>query len=285
MSAFRVILFPFLASFAFGQASPPRLEFEVASIRPAAPLLERASFGLHVDGAQVNCNGFSLKDYVMMAYKLKPYQVEGPEWLASQRFDVSAKLPDGATREDVPQMLIALLEDRFHLKVHRDTKDFPVYGLLKGKGDFKGKESEPDSTGGNVNVAVEGGRGGVSINMGHGSSFTFADNRMVATKLTMTAVADSLGRFCDKPVVDMTGLKGAYDFTLEFTPEDYQAMLIRSAVNAGVSLPPQAMRLMENASGDSLFTAVERVGLKLESRKAPLEELVIDHIEKMPTEN
>jgi len=83
----------------------------------------------------------------------------------------------------------------------------------------------------------------------------------------------------------MTDLKGIYDFVLEFTPEDFRAMQIRAAIAAGVSLPPQALQLAESASGDSLFTSVEKLGLKLDSRKAPMEVLVIDHAEKTPTEN
>jgi uncharacterized protein (TIGR03435 family) len=94
-----------------------------------------------------------------------------------------------------------------------------------------------------------------------------------------------LTRFNDKPVVDMTGLTGTYDISLTFSPEDYQAMLIRSAIYAGVTLPPQALRALEGVSGDTLFAALQTVGLKLESRKAPLEVLVVDSVSKTPTEN
>jgi uncharacterized protein (TIGR03435 family) len=94
-----------------------------------------------------------------------------------------------------------------------------------------------------------------------------------------------MARFTDRPVVDMTALKGHYDFALELSPEDFGAMGIRAAIAAGVALPPQALQAAEAASGDSLFNAVEKLGLKLESRKAPVEVLVIDHAEKTPTEN
>ena len=101
----------------------------------------------------------------------------------------------------------------------------------------------------------------------------------------MTVLADTLTRFVDRPVVDATELKGTYDFTLEFSPEDFRAMMIRSAITAGVVLPPGVERLADGASGDSLFTAIQTLGLKLESRKAPLDALVIDQIQKAPTEN
>src|SRR5580765_8248033 len=85
----------------FGQAAPARLEFEVASIRPSPPIMgvPQVSAGVHIDGAQVRCNMLSLSLYFQIAYRVKIYQVVGPEWLKSERFDIAAKLPDGATRE------------------------------------------------------------------------------------------------------------------------------------------------------------------------------------------
>jgi uncharacterized protein (TIGR03435 family) len=101
----------------------------------------------------------------------------------------------------------------------------------------------------------------------------------------MPSFAEGLRRFMDRPVIDQTGLTKAYDFTLTFTPEDYNAMMIRSALSAGVVLPPQALRALDYSSGDSLFSAVEALGLKLDRRKAPLEVVVVDQMEKTPTEN
>jgi uncharacterized protein (TIGR03435 family) len=101
----------------------------------------------------------------------------------------------------------------------------------------------------------------------------------------MLSLADSLARYLDRPVVDMTGLTGKYDFTLPLTAEDYRPLLIRSAINAGVSLPPEALRLLDGASDESLHSALHTVGLKLEPRKAPLEVLLIDQVKKVPTEN
>jgi uncharacterized protein (TIGR03435 family) len=252
--------------------------------------------GVHVDGARVSCTSLNLKDYISAAYKLKIYQIEGPDYIGSERFDINAKLPAGATESQVPGMLKAMLADRFKMKAHMETKDFPVYALAVAKGGLKMKESPPDPNAevGDpgekpkapaTNVSGSGGRGGVHIEYGHGSFFTMADNKFIARKLPMTTFAELLGRFEDKPVVDQTGLTGSYDFDLEFTPEDYMAMLIRSAIAAGVTLPPEALRALSGSSGDSLLNALDRLGLKLENRKAPLEVLVIDHIEKAPTDN
>ena len=103
--------------------------------------------------------------------------------------------------------------------------------------------------------------------------------------MRVSSIVNALSAFMNRPVVDMTNLKGKYDFVLEFSPEDFRAMGIRAAIAAGVAPPPQAIQLAEAASGDSLSIALEKLGLKLESHKAPIEALVIDHCEKAPTEN
>lgn len=282
---------PIISSLAAFAQSP---QFEVASIRPSdTAATDRVHVGVHIDGAQLTCNYFSLKDLIRMAYAVKDYQITGPDFLASDRFDIAAKLPAGAGQDQVRDMMKALLEERFQVKLHHDKKDFPVYGLLIAKNGLKIKESPADPDAGDskeqakapVNVTATGGRGGVNVNLGHGSYFTFSDNKLVAKKLTMASFAEMLARFEDRPVVDMTGLTGNYDIELTFTPEDYRAMLIRSAVVAGVSLPPEALKMMEGASGDSLLAGLEKVGLKMESRKAPLDVLVVDHALKVPTDN
>jgi uncharacterized protein (TIGR03435 family) len=276
-----------------GQTAAP-VEFEVASIKPSEGIgPRRVRAGVHVDGSQVNCVALSLSNLVEIAYRVKAYQVSGPDFMAAQRFDINAKLPAGAAEKDVPEMLQSLLADRFKLKLHRESKDLAVYALVRGKGDLKMQEAPPDPPAeadakekpGVVNVAASGEARGVNINYGNGSYFNFGDNKLEGHKLTADQTAATLSRFTERPVVNMTDLKGKYDFVLELTPEDYRAMLIRSAMNAGVSLPPEALQYVEGASVASLFSAVDKLGLKLDSRKAPVEVLVIDHAEKSPTEN
>jgi uncharacterized protein (TIGR03435 family) len=276
------------AAVLFAQTAPPRPEFEVASIKPStvAPTGAQVHVGVQIDGAQVHCTYLSVRDYIRIAYRVKEHQVIGPNWLASERFDIHAKLPAGATRDQVPEMLQTLLEARFQIKMHRDSKEFPVYGVVVGKGGLKLKESplDPETQAG-VNVTAEGGARGTTINFGRGAYFTLADNRFEARKLTMAQLADSVGRFVERPVVDMTELTGTYDLTLEFTPEEYRTLLIRTALSAGVALPPEVMKFLEGASDESLFKGLQALGLKLESRKAPLEVLVIDSASKTPIEN
>lgn len=242
-----------------------------------------------MDGSHVRIASFSFRDYIAMAYGVKARQVSGPDWIASVRFDINATLPAGFTANDIPEMLQALLADRFQLKMHREQRDFPVYALVLGKGPLKLKEDAPDAdtenSKGGVNVAAAGSAAGVSVNLGHGSYYTFADNKFEAKKMSMDVLARQLDRYLDRPIVDMTELKGTYDLTLNLTPEDYQAMLIRVAVNNGVVLPPQVLQYMEGNNAGSLFDAIQQTGLKLDARKAPLDFLVVDQALKTPTEN
>jgi uncharacterized protein (TIGR03435 family) len=101
----------------------------------------------------------------------------------------------------------------------------------------------------------------------------------------MDMLGRQLERYVDRPIVDMTGLKGNYDLTVTVTPEDAQTMMIRAAVNAGVSLPPQGVQLADHGSIASLLDGFEQLGLKMDSRKAPLDVIVVDQASKTPTGN
>jgi uncharacterized protein (TIGR03435 family) len=283
-----LLVVPVLWSFlAFSQTRP---EFEVASIRPVSQIANNAvAAGLRVDGSQVRYSDLTLKDYIGLAYRIRGNQVAGPDWLSSVTFDIAAKLPDGGKTEQVPEMLQNLLTDRFQMQVHRDKKEFPVYALIVDKGGLKIPElpADPDflGVGGGANVDAAGNGTGVAINFGKGSTFSLGTTQLEIKKLPMGVIADMLTRFLDRPVIDMTELKGAFDITLDLSPEDRTAMLIRSAIAAGVTLPAQAMRVLDISSGDSLFNALQKAGLKLDARKAPLDVVVVDNMRKTPTEN
>ena len=286
-----LLLLTVLTIAAWGQ-QPARPEFEVAAIRTSAPSAElTVAAGAHIDGAQVRWVSYTLKRYMAIAYRVKSDQISGPDWISSDRFDISATIPAGVSTTQMPEMLQRLIEDRFQMKMHREKKDFPVYALEIAKGGLKAQKSAPDPDAAKadastpVNTNVNGSGQGVSIDFGRGSSYTFANSRFEGKKLTMANLARSLELYTDRPVVDMTDLSGAYDFTLDVTAEDYQAMLIRAAVTAGLTLPPEALRLLDGASTPSLFEALEKVGLKLDARKAPLDVVVIDDSRKTPTEN
>ena len=279
---------------ALAQPAPHRAEFEVASIRPsAASGADQVAAGVHIDGAQVNCVAMSLKAYIGIAFDVKDYQVSGPDWLAGQRYNIAAKFADVSERAKFSEMVESLLEDRFGMKTHREKRDLPVYMVVVGKGGSKLKEVAADSAspgaadpGKPFEVTGSGSAAGININLGNGSVVSFANNHLEGRKLTMAQFTQYLAMFMDRPVMDGTDLKGKYDFSVELTPEDYRAMMIRAAVKQGVNLPPQALALLDQASSDSLVNTIESaLGLKLDSRKAPTDMVVVDHIEKTPSDN
>lgn len=279
------------AAMVFAQ-NAPRPEFEVATIRPTGDVTQgQVAAGVHIDGAQVRWAALTLKDYIGAAYRVRVYQITGPDWIGSERFNIAATLPPGSTPDQIPDMMQALLAERFGLKLRREKKEFSVYALEVAKDGLKMKEAAPDPAEANadpragVTVTGAGSAQGVSVNLGRGSSYTFGNNRFDAKKLTMQTLAGNLERFVDRPIVDTTNLTGAYDFALDVTPEDYQNMLIHAAVAAGVVLPPQALRLLDVGPPASLFEALQKLGLRLDARKAPLDFFVVEEARKTPTDN
>jgi uncharacterized protein (TIGR03435 family) len=269
-------------------------QFEVASIRPFEPGQRQVAGGLHFDGAQIRGVGLSLRDYLATAYRFKATLISGPDWTATDRYDISATLPDGSTKAQVPEMLQALLADRFQVKLHNEKKELPIYALVLAKGPPKLKELPPDPNEdkandepvGMANVATIVAIGnGVSVNYARGASFSVGNNQIEVTKLPLWVFCRNLERYSDRQIVDMTGLTGSYSFTVDVTPEDYTAMLLRSAVIRGANLPPEAQKLLDASSSSALSDALQQVGLKLEARKAPLDTLVIDSALKTPTAN
>jgi uncharacterized protein (TIGR03435 family) len=275
-----------LSATAFAQARPA---FEVASIRPSAEQTTSVSVGFQATGSQVRVTAMTIKDYLGIAYSLRPQQIEGPDWIAQQRWDVVATIPEGGA-DKVLEMLQTLLAERFQVKLHRQTKDLPVYVLGVAKAGAKLTESTPDPNApaappDTVTVTGGGNSAAIGLDLGGGKSFTMANNQIQIRRMTMLDLAEVLTRFVDRPVVDQSGLTKTYDLTLDLTPDDFNVLRIRSAVNAGVPLPPQALRLLDNASPDSLSAPLSRFGLTFDARRAPLEVIVVDSASKTPTEN
>jgi uncharacterized protein (TIGR03435 family) len=284
----------FLPVLAVAQTGPSHLEFEVASIRPAAPQDAKVDIGMHIDGSQVRFNFLSVRECMRIAWQVKEYQIVGPDWLSSDRFNITAKLPDGGGNKDqINEMLQNLIKERFGVKFHMDKKDVAVYALVPGKSGLKLKETPPDAAGDDaappkpgLNINATGSAAGVYVDFGNGSYYSFADNKLVGHKLAMDRIVDTLSRYMDKPVVDMTGAPATtyYDFSFDITADDYRTMLIRTAIKAGVTLPPEALRLADLPI-DSLTQSMEAVGLRLDSRKAPVDVMVIDQANRTPTDN
>lgn len=312
---------------------PPTPAFEVASVKPAQDMMAQFSagnmhIGMTVDAARVDIGSISLAELIPMAFRLKPYQVKGPDWLSTNRFDIVAKIPDGVSKEKVPEMLQALLTERFGLTFHRENKDLAVYALIEGKDGSKLTPADPDppgtppadpaasggfmfggppGTGGPRPSSIQlggGGRGGggrammVSTPESGSTRMTTGPDgnmHMEAARVSMTGFADMISRFVDRPVIDSTGLKGFYKITLDLAMGD----LMRVAQSWGMmprgGLPPGMMPggrggapssdTASDPSGAAIFASVQKLGLKLDGRKAPIESIVIDHVEKLPTEN
>lgn len=306
------------ASVLFGQAPPAGPTFEVASVKPSIAVTSitpdmiqsgKIHIGMTVEGSRVEIGLTALSELIRMAYDVKPYQISGPDWMAAQRFDIMAKLPAGATKDQVPAMLQALLADRFKMTVHREKKDHPVYALVVAKGGPKLKESDPDVDKPVADAppptlvlngqSITAGKDGTSATVTGGptgpirTSMSAAGQHIEALKISMPAFADLLGTLVDRPVVDMTELKGAYQLTIDIPIEEIMAFVAKQAAAAGIALPPGAVpggggapaAAPADPTGGSIFQIVQKLGLKLDPRKEPVDAIVIDHLEKTPTDN
>ena len=302
--------------------------FEVASIKavdmpgPAQAASGKIHVGMKIDAARVDIGLFSLTDLICKAYDVKKFQVSGPDWLGTQRFDVIAKMPEGATKDQVPQMLQTLLAERFKLIIHKEKKDQSVYALVVAKGGAKMKEAAPlpgaapaapaegaapteaggpaapPASTGSSEVTFKASAGGAVVNDGKGGQqkISMVDGKIHIenSRASMTEFAEGLSGLVDRPVVDQTELKGFYQMTLELTVQD----MMNAARKAGVNVPgapPSGSAAgadagrPADAAGDStpssIFTSLQNLGLKLEPRKLPVDLIVVDKAEKMPTDN
>jgi uncharacterized protein (TIGR03435 family) len=249
----RAALLAPLACALFGQSAEPTA-FEVASIRPATPQAAgRVSTRKSIDGARVIFTNVTVADFIGAAYKVQQYQVAGPGPISSWRFDLAAKIPNGAPEQRVPQMFQALLNERFKLAFHRETRVLPVYALRVAKGGPKLQTAESAS--------------GIQ-------SDTNSTGLHVDAKCSLLSFAEFLSLRLGRPVLDRTGLSGVFEIKAEWAPDP----VARPAAPGKEAAP-------DSASGPSIFTALqEQLGLRLESARGPVDMLVVDHVE-MPTEN
>ena len=202
----------------------------------------------------------SLSDCLKFAYGIvSDAQISGPDWIKSKevRFDIVAKAPPNTVTEQFPLMMRALLVDRLKLALHHESRELPFLALVVGKDGPKVRESQTAALGAGGNSAV----------LGH----------IIGQQMSMQLLATLLSRFERQIVIDMTELKGSYEVKLEWTPDGNRPI----QPEAG-----GALTRIDAGAGPSIFTAVqEQLGLKLESRKSPLDVLVVDHAEKVPSEN
>jgi uncharacterized protein (TIGR03435 family) len=265
----------------------PAPQFEVASVRPSVPDLNQVRVGFSMTGQQVRFTAIQLAYYVGLAYDMKSSQVIGPANL-QDRFDISGTIPEGVKMDKLSELVRGVLEERFQLKVHRESREMQVYVISVGKGSVALKESA-EAPPADPNAAVVGGGSGstegVSLNFGDGSSFAFSNNQWDGKRFTFPQLAEQLEQFLDHPVVDQTNLKGRYDLVLKLTPDDYTMMRVRGSLNAGFSVGPQFLQRVDAAQFGSLYEAFEQLGLRLEIKKLAQPVVVVDSVLKVPTEN
>lgn len=229
--------------------------FEVATIKPSNP--DRPGKAFLVQGRQFSTLNTSLSDLITFAYGLHARQLIGlPDWAEKDKYDITAK-PDGVGQPSLNQwktMFQKLLVERFQLTFHKDKRELSVYALTVGKSGPKLTKSQGDPN-------------GLPGLFFRGLGVLPAQN---ATMGDFAGVMQSA--VLDKPVVDQTGITGRYDFMLNWTPDESQFG------GLGARVPPPA----DNAAAPpDLYTAIqEQLGLKLAAAKAPVDVLVIDHVEK-----
>jgi uncharacterized protein (TIGR03435 family) len=295
---------------AVGLSAQAPAEFEAASIKAAAPMDPghmmigmRGGPGTPSPG-QITFNNVSLAQVMQRAYDVKDYQISGPDWMSSARFDISARVPAGTTKAQFKVMLQNLLADRFKLVLHHSTKESPIYALVVAKSGPKLKESAKQST---DDAAADGpGRGmmgqdgkppqlppgvprGTPMMIGEGQMITPGGQiRMISNGATIGKFLDVLANQLDRPVRDMTGLSGTYDITLDFAadPAILQARMAAMGGGPSAGLAPPEGAAPDPSGGATIFTALtEQLGLRLEARKGPVDLLVIDSVQKTPTAN
>ena len=263
----QICLSMLLCGVAFAQNPQPKLAFEVASIKPGSPgdmrqLIQSGKLFYTVDDSSANLGSYSLHALIVLAFRLPDDQVVQPGWTNDVRFDIHAKLPAGGKKEQVPEMLQTLLAERFGLIVHHDQKVLPVYLMTVAKDGPKFRESTGEDE------TAAGCNGG------------FHKVCSQATMAGLAAMLTSFGKMSapgalDRPVVDATGLAGKYDFVFDSG---------RVGGRVARSTEPQPTPAAD-AEVVSYLDAVKVLGLRLEPAKHTFDILVLDHVERVPTEN
>jgi uncharacterized protein (TIGR03435 family) len=274
------------------QAGP---QFEVASVKPSAggkgmmdgiPRMEGGP-GTK-DPGRVSFRDSAVVDLIMRAYEVKPIQISGPAWVTSisfrsvsDRFDIDAKVPAGTTQEQFRSMLQSLLAERFGLKVHRETRQGPVYSLVATKGGTKLKEAPPvvdtEADLQDEKLGTKGQDGFPIMPPAYSGMFVHVDGsgtRLKFLRRSMPEFSEWLWTQVKRPVLDRTELKGRYDFYLE--PSRATA----------TGLETDGLPVARDPGGPDYFGAIQsQLGLKLVPDKGEFGMLVIDRVERAPSGN
>jgi uncharacterized protein (TIGR03435 family) len=296
------------ASITLGEQQDATHAFEVASIKIWAPrqgggrgaICLTPCYGerIAIEHSRVEISSITLNRLLVTAYRIRPHQLVPPSWAkdptGGTRFDILATMPAGATKDQMHEMLQALLAERFKVTVHRETRQLPVYAIVVAKDGPKLKPSaesdapvDENSLGGTIytpqgeahdlkdgGVVLTGSPWG-TVRMAIDSDGTMRESY---SRVSMPALAELLSGPFDNPIVDMTNLKGTYQISWDRAGVPGGRRGPRAEAD-GPGPDLRADWMAENAK------KLEKLGLKLESRKAPVQVLVVDRLEKMPTEN
>jgi uncharacterized protein (TIGR03435 family) len=278
-----------------------------------------------MNAGRINFACIPLTGLIGYAYGVRPDHIAGPDWLTdprAQRFDVVAKLPPGASEAEVPQMFQSLLTERFKLAFHRGSKEAPGYALVVDKAGLKLKQAAPGSDAaqtvpdtdpsicppqnfncapmirniGGVQTRVTPVTGQVrklsnpQIGVATMTGLEPGKSKIEVPSTSLEGLADVLTYQIGPQVIDATGGKGRYEVVLEVSVNVEQMRAqVEAALGAAQAAGPGASPVPPDPTGDPMFVAyqnaLQKVGLRLESRKAPVETIVVDRIEKNPTEN
>jgi uncharacterized protein (TIGR03435 family) len=256
--------------------------FEVATIKPSDPGQRGSQIG-NQPGGRLVIRGVPVLGMMTFAYRVRDFQVTGgPGWMSTDRWDIEARAEEGSVPPPVYPLdpnkpnpmalrLQSLLEDRFQLKLHRETKELPIYELTVAKGGPKIKLNDDQSP----FQMPERGAPPPPLQPGTMPRFSMRTGRgsMEAVAMEIRDVAQMFSNLLGRTVVDKTGLKGLYDVKMTWTPDQ------------ALQGPPGADAPPIDPSGPSIFTAIqEQLGLKLDSAKGPVEVIVVDSVQR-PSEN
>ena len=256
------------------QAAPAPATFEVASVKPHDPANPRTMMTADASG-RFTAVGIPLVMLIRTSYNLQDDQVVGgPEWMRSARFDITAKAADGTPPTAIGPMLQALLADRFQLTSHRETRELPVFAVVKARGDGRlgprlvangcswdfTKPPAPPKPGDTRCGNISEGFGRMSLNA-----------------MPIPVFLQYLAPNVNRVLVDRTGLAGNFDIELQWTPDNLPPRVPGTSADQPIRVNGQDV----DPGGPSLLTAMqEQLGLKLDSTRAPVEVLVVDRLER-----
>jgi uncharacterized protein (TIGR03435 family) len=251
----------------------PQATFEVASIKLSGPQSIRESAGGpgSRNPGRYSFGQATVLDLLVVAYGIDRFQISSKTALDEQRFDLVAKIPPDTTKEQFQSMMQSFLMERFHLKLHMDSKEFPALELLVANGGLKLKETDPNAPPApklEEYPDLPAGRPGMTSRYSSAGSITVVHLR--ALQQTLAALARMV-RQDGPPILDKTGVAAKFDFTLEYTIEHAGAPLDSTASIPVAPDLPTALR--------------QQLGLQLVPKKAMFDVFVIDSIDKLPTEN